>query len=241
LDRSVVRFDAFNAYSSMTTQFHVGLDLTMHYTFSTFFTFGNPVRVLGSLELLGSPGTLARTVGTGLRDLVVYPYKGIYNGPVGFVSGLGYGVGSFLKSVTSGTLMSLTNWAQSVSRNIDRLTLDEHEQLMMEASRQVELQGFTDGIISGFTSFGLHGLGAVGGLTHHPIQLCLENGPSTSAVVSGVRKGVIGAVARPISGIAELVAMTGTGILLSTGLKSRPSVRKPKTRKENRQSAQEKK
>lgn len=102
LDRSVVQLKPFKAYNSVTTDFHLGLELTMHYTVGTIFTIGNPVRVLGSLELLGSPGTLARTVGTGLRDLVVYPYEGILNGPVGFVSGLGYGMTSLLRSVTSG-------------------------------------------------------------------------------------------------------------------------------------------
>lgn len=102
MDRSVVQLRPFKAYTSVTTDFHLGLELTMHYTVGTIFTIGNPVRVLGSLELLGSPGTLARTVGTGLRDLVVYPYEGILNGPVGFVSGLGYGMASLLRSVTSG-------------------------------------------------------------------------------------------------------------------------------------------
>lgn len=102
LDRSTVQLRPFKAFASVTTDFHLGLDLIMHYTMGTIFTIGNPVRVLGSLELLGSPGTLARTVGTGLRDLVVYPYVGILNGPVGFASGLGYGVTSLVRSVTSG-------------------------------------------------------------------------------------------------------------------------------------------
>lgn len=102
LDRSVVQLKPFKAYSSVTTDYHLGLELTMHYTVGTIFTVGNPVRVLGSMELLGSPGTLVRTVGTGLRDFVVYPYEGILQGPVGFVSGLGYGMTSLLRSVTSG-------------------------------------------------------------------------------------------------------------------------------------------
>jgi vacuolar protein sorting-associated protein 13B len=60
------------------------------------------MRLIGSLELLGSPGTLAGSVGTGLRDFVLYPYQGIFQGPTGFISGLGNGVTSLLKSITSG-------------------------------------------------------------------------------------------------------------------------------------------
>lgn len=55
--------------------------------------------------------------------------------------------------------MSLTNWAESVSRNIDRLTLDQQEQLITEAERQVELQGFSDGLVHGISGFGIRILG----------------------------------------------------------------------------------
>lgn len=58
-----------------------------------------------------------------------------------------------------GTLVSLTNWAESVSRNIDRLTLDQQEQLISEAERQVELQGFRDGFVHGLSGFGIRILG----------------------------------------------------------------------------------
>lgn len=59
-------------------------------------------RLIGSLELLGSPGSLVERVGSGLKDFVVYPYQGIFQGPTGFLTGLGHGVGSLAQSITSG-------------------------------------------------------------------------------------------------------------------------------------------
>jgi len=58
-----------------------------------------------------------------------------------------------------GSLQSLTNWAKSVSRNIDRLTLDQEEQMMLEAARMVEMQGFRDGLVQGLSGFGIRLLG----------------------------------------------------------------------------------
>lgn len=53
----------------------------------------------------------------------------------------------------------MTNWAWSVSRNIDRLTLDEDEQVYTEGARRVQLDGFTDGLVQGLSGFGIRLLG----------------------------------------------------------------------------------
>lgn len=67
-------------------------------------------------------------------------------------------------------------------------------------------------------------VGAIGGLTHHPIKSVLEKGPCTTGVIGGVGRGVLGAVAKPIGGVAELISMTGQGVLLATGWKPKPKV-----------------
>lgn len=58
---------------------------------------------LGSLQLLGSPAGLARSVGTGLRSFVTLPYQGIIEGPTGFLFGIIHGSASLMKHVTAGT------------------------------------------------------------------------------------------------------------------------------------------
>jgi len=57
----------------------------------------------------------------------------------------------------------------------------------------------------------------VGGLAHYPLQNVIEQGPSITNVISGVGKGLIGVVTKPIGGAVELVAMTGQGLLRGAG------------------------
>lgn len=57
---------------------------------------------IGSLELLGAPGGLARTLGSGLRDFVSLPYRGILLGPRAFLVGIAHGSASLMKHITAG-------------------------------------------------------------------------------------------------------------------------------------------
>ena len=59
----------------------------------------------------------------------------------------------------SGTLTSITNFASSVSRNMDRLSMDsDHLQRQEEAHRQ-RPDGLSDGLVQGLTGFGISLLG----------------------------------------------------------------------------------
>lgn len=60
-------------------------------------------------------------------------------------------------------------------------------------------------------------MGALGGLAHHPLQ---ANSPVQ--VVTGLGKGLVGAVAKPISGAAELAALTGQVVLQTDGFNNLP-------------------
>lgn len=59
---------------------------------------------------------------------------------------------------------------------------------------------------------GISLLSAVGGIAHHPIQSILNNGVSPGSVAAGVGLGIVGIFTKPLSGAAELVALSGQGI-----------------------------
>lgn len=182
----------------------------LHYLSSAIFGAG---WVVGSLEILGSPSGLARSVTTGFKDFVSMPAQGLLQGPWEFLVGLTYGSVSLVRNVTTGTVNSVTKLATSVARNIDRLTLDnEHIHLKTDASRRHRPQGLTEGLQQGLTGFGISILGAIGGLAHHPLQA-----KNTVEVFTGVGKGIVGVFAKPISGAAEFFALTGSGMLQSVG------------------------
>lgn len=77
-------------------------------------------------------------------------------------------------------------------------------------------------------ALGLSLLGALGGLAHHPLQSFMEDGtvsPRNFAV--GLTKGIVGVVAKPISGAADLVAQTGQGLLSATQWREPFQTRRP--------------
>lgn len=61
--------------------------------------------------------------------------------------------------------------------------------------------------------------GAVGGIAHHPL-----NAQTAGGVVAGVGVGLVGAVAKPLSGAAELLALAGQGLLHGAGWNILPQV-----------------
>ena len=65
---------------------------------------------------------------------------------------------------------------------------------------------------------------AVAGLAHHPLQQVWSGEITTKSLVTGVGLGLVGVVTKPLSGAAELVALTGQGLLQGAGWNSLPSV-----------------
>jgi vacuolar protein sorting-associated protein 13B len=222
LDHSPLQFSVFERRNLITTPYRLGHALTMHYLSGAMFGAG---WVVGSLELLGSPGGFARTLGSGLRDFVSLPYRGIFEGPWGFLVGVTHGSASLMKHMTAGTLNSVTRLAASVARNLDRMTLDQEHLARTEEMRRQRPQGVTQGLVQGLTGLGISLLGAVGGIAHHPLQSVMNEGASTRGLVKGVGLGLVGAITKPLSGAAELVALTGQGLLHGAGWTSLPEVR----------------
>ncbi|XP_033726572.1 vacuolar protein sorting-associated protein 13B-like isoform X2 [Pecten maximus] len=224
-DRTPLSFGKFERKDVCGTSHQVIRVLAMHYATGALFRAGI---VVGSLEILGNPTGLIRSIGTGVADLVKMPYTGLTHGPGAFVSGVTHGMTSFVKNISSGMLMSVTSFASSVSRNMDRLSLDQYHQERQEERRRQQPHGISSGLKQGLTGFGMSLLGAVAGLADQPIQNIISNQDtderpkSTSAaatgVVTGVGKGLVGAFTKPIGGAAELLSQTGQGILLGTGL-----------------------
>ncbi|XP_073817283.1 vacuolar protein sorting 13B isoform X2 [Musca autumnalis] len=221
LDHSPLSFSSYERSHLLTMPMKFGQSLGMHYLSGAIFGAG---WVVGSLEILGSPSGLARSVTTGLKDFVSLPVRGLFRGPWGFIVGITQGSASLLRNVTAGTVNSVTKLAASVARNLDRLTLDEEHIERTEALRRSRPQGFAEGLSQGMTGLGINMLGAVGGLAHHTLEA-----RSTVEVFTGLSKGLVGAFTKPISGAAELLALAGQGMLQTVGFNAMPKQRAPTT------------
>ena len=69
----------------------------------------------------------------------------------------------------------MTNFASSISRNLDRLSLDEEHCRRNEVTRRSRPQGFGQGLVNGLSGVGIGLLGAIGGIAHHPLQAVLDD------------------------------------------------------------------
>ncbi|XP_023169164.2 vacuolar protein sorting-associated protein 13B isoform X2 [Drosophila hydei] len=214
LDHSPLSFSRYERQQILTVPLRFGQSLGVHYLSGAIFGAG---WVVGSLEILGSPSGLARSFTTGLRDFISMPVQGLFRGPWGFLVGITQGSASLLRNVTAGTVNSVTKLADSVARNLDRFTLDAEHMELTEARRRARPQGFADGLTLGLTGLGISLLGAVGGLAHHTLEA-----RSSVGVLTGLTKGIVGALTKPISGAAEMLSLTGQGVLHTVGFNTMP-------------------
>jgi len=58
--------------------------------------------LVGSLEILGNPTGLVRSVGNGVTDMFSLPYRGLTRGPGEFLDGVRRGTGSLLWHLSTG-------------------------------------------------------------------------------------------------------------------------------------------
>lgn len=226
-DHTPLSFGKFEKEEIFTSSYYLIRTMTMHYASGALVRAGI---VVGSLEILGNPTGLIRNIGNGVADLFKLPFTGLTKGPGAFLAGVSQGMSSLLKNVTAGTLTSITNFASSVSRNMDRLSLDSGHLERQEESRRNRPAGLSDGLKQGLTGLGLSLLSAIAGIADQPIQgilssqIVTENSLATG-FVAGVGKGLVGVVTKPIGGAAEFLSQTGQGILHGVGLTRVPEAR----------------
>ncbi|XP_053322760.1 intermembrane lipid transfer protein VPS13B [Spea bombifrons] len=228
-DHTPLSFSVFERGPIFTTARQLIHALAMHYAAGALFRAG---WVVGSLEILGSPASLVRSIGNGIADFFRLPYEGLTRGPGAFVSGVSRGTTSFVKHISKGTLTSLTNLATSLARNMDRLSLDEEHYNRQEEWRRQLPDNLGEGLKQGLSRLGISLLGAIAGIVDQPMQNFQRTsetqtsaGHRAKGVISGVGKGIVGVFTKPIGGAAELVSQTGYGILHGAGLSQLPKQR----------------
>uniref|UniRef100_A0A8B9UMP2 Vacuolar protein sorting 13 homolog B n=1 Tax=Anas zonorhyncha TaxID=75864 RepID=A0A8B9UMP2_9AVES len=228
-DHTPLSFSVFERGPIFTTARQLVHALAMHYAAGALFRAG---WVVGSLEILGSPASLVRSIGNGIADFFRLPYEGLTRGPGAFVSGVSRGTTSFDVLKVLSTLTSITNLATSLARNMDRLSLDEEHYNRQEEWRRQLPESLGEGLRQGLSRLGISLLGAIAGIVDQPMQNFqrvsegqASAGHKAKGVISGVGKGIMGVFTKPIGGAAELVSQTGYGILHGAGLSQLPKQR----------------
>ncbi|KAL4717819.1 hypothetical protein ACJJTC_000968 [Scirpophaga incertulas] len=200
LDQSPLHLSAFKLKNVMTSVERLSHALTVHYLSAAILGAG---WVVGGLELLGAPGALAARVG-----------------------GASGGVRGVASAAAAALLRSLSACAGSLARNLDLLAGDEEHARRAAAARRRPPPSLVAGLIAGITNFAINILGAVGGLAHHPFVGVAVGETGSSA--TALRRGLLGALTKPLSATADLVAYAGHGLLTQTGWDPVPQPRASK-------------
>ena len=72
--------------------------------------------LVGSLEILGNPTGLVRSIGNGVADMFSMPYRGLARGPGEFLYGVRRGTGSLLWHLSTGFVIQLQPIFSAVCR-----------------------------------------------------------------------------------------------------------------------------
>ncbi|KAL1449653.1 hypothetical protein WDU94_002138, partial [Cyamophila willieti] len=94
LDNSPLSFSRFERSCLVTSSFRLGQSVSLHYFLGAIYATG---WAIGRLEFCGTPGGLASSVGTGIRDFLTLPYQALGSGPLGFFLGIYHGSGSLIR------------------------------------------------------------------------------------------------------------------------------------------------
>lgn len=216
-----------NTHTNTTELFQF---LSLHYITGLVMQLG---WVLGSLDIVGSPSSLLYRLRNGLYNFLYLPYEGLTRGPGFFVMGVGRGVSSLVANSSGGVLKAITNFSTSVANNMERLSLDPDHISYQASLRQRSQGGLSASLLSGVSGFGMSLVSAVAGIVDQPMQVMHQAEAATAGnthnftqqMTTGVGKGLLGLVTKPIGGAFQLVSQTGQGILNSSGLLHKPSVK----------------
>ena len=118
LDRSPLKFSEFKKQYLVMTPFELGNVLVLHYFFGAIYGTG---WAISSLEFVGSPGVLARNLGTGVMDFISMPIYGISSGPRGLVLGIAHGSASLMKHIMAGKCASF--WMPATGKELSQCQL----------------------------------------------------------------------------------------------------------------------
>ncbi|KAL5966357.1 Vacuolar protein sorting-associated protein 13C [Taenia solium] len=169
------------------------------------------VLILG-LDVIGNPFGVIRGMAQGVEDLFYEPVKGAVVGTEEFAEGIALGVKSLFGHTVGGAAGAMSRITGTLGKGVAALTLDDE----YKRRRREEMTRTPDNFGAGMARGG-KGLGVVGGVTGiitQPISGARKEG--VEGFFKGLGKGLIGTVARPVSGMVDFASSSFEGIRRAT-------------------------
>ena len=164
-----------------------------------------------NIEILGTPVNLVKSLGTGVKDFFIKPAEGIVEGPLEGVKGIYTGTKSLVKNTLGGALNSVSKITSGFSKEILMISRDEkyinerERKNMMDKPKNV-IEGIGYGISSMMSGL-FYGVTDV---VRKPLEGAKKD--NIKGFGKGVLQGLGGLVAKPVSGVVDLISKTTDGI-----------------------------
>lgn len=149
--------------------------------------------ILGSIDFLGNPLGFVNDVSEGVSGLI-----------------LDGSMEALVKNVTHGIFNSAVKVTESLSDGLGRVTMDDEHEEMRQRIRQVDRGHGTDHIVAGIKGLGFGLLGGATGIFKQAYEGAASDG--VHGLVSGIGKGIVGAVTKPVVGLLDFTSETARAV-----------------------------
>lgn len=149
--------------------------------------------ILGSVDFLGNPLGFANDLSEGVSGLI---FEG--------------SVKSLVKNVTHGISNSTAKLTETLSDSLGRVVLDEHDNETRQKILEVAYPTSGGHLAAGLKGFGFGLLGGVTSIVRHTYVGAQTDG--LPGFLSGLGKGIVGTVTKPLIGVLDLAAETASAV-----------------------------
>ena len=164
-----------------------------------------------NIEILGTPVNLIKSLGTGVKDFFQKPVEGMISGPLEGVKGIYSGTKSLVKNTLDGTLNTVSKITSGVSKEI--LIISRDEDYINERERKNMMDkpnNVIEGIGYGISSMMSGIFNGVTDVVRKPLEGAKKG--KLKGLGKGILRGLGGLVAKPVSGVVDLISKTTDGI-----------------------------
>jgi len=169
-------------------------------------------KIMGALDIIGSPINLFSNISTGFYDFFHEPAKGIVKSPSDFGLGIAKGTSSLAKNIVFGVFNTTTKITGSIGSGLSNLSMDEQYLRERQARQMRERpQHIGEGVMLGARDFGMGFFKGITGLVEEPMKGVEQEG-SVAGFFKGLGRGVIGTVVKPTVGVIDLATQTTKGL-----------------------------
>lgn len=119
-------------------------------------------------------------------------------------------VGALVKNVTHGMSNSAAKITESLSDGLGRVVMDDYHEEMRQRIRQVQSGRSSDHLLAGVKGLGFGFLGGFTGIFKQAYDGASNDG--VPGMFSGLGKGLVGAVTKPVVGVLDFASETARAV-----------------------------